>query len=132
MGERNCAIEDCSALEFRSSGYCLRHKDDHPWITPSEPALEVVPASKGEVESVEEEFWGGPYGWVITIAVMAFPPILFLLIPIYIFKRLTSKEDSEPDDDNLDANSHQDEDVVGENSGESQLPWWVIEEEAQG
>tara|TARA_B100001250_G_C19371212_1_gene602043 strand:- start:1 stop:333 length:333 start_codon:yes stop_codon:yes gene_type:complete len=110
----------------------LRHKDDHPWIAPSEPALEVVPASKGEVESVEEEFWGGPYGWVIAIAVMTFPPILFLLIPIYIFKRLTSKEDSEPDDENLDANSHQDEDVVGENSGESQLPWWVIEEEAQG
>ncbi len=26
MGERNCAFEGCNALEFRTSGYCLRHK----------------------------------------------------------------------------------------------------------
>ena len=39
MGERKCAFEGCNALEFRTSGYCLRHKeasrgdagkDDHP------------------------------------------------------------------------------------------------------
>tara|TARA_Y100000768_G_scaffold360626_1_gene318007 strand:- start:176 stop:628 length:453 start_codon:yes stop_codon:yes gene_type:complete len=27
MGERKCAYEGCNALEFRTSGYCLRHKD---------------------------------------------------------------------------------------------------------
>ncbi len=27
MGERKCAFEGCNALEFRTSGYCLRHKD---------------------------------------------------------------------------------------------------------
>ena len=27
MGERKCAYEDCNALEFRTSGFCLRHKD---------------------------------------------------------------------------------------------------------
>ena len=27
MGERKCAFEDCNALEFRTTGYCLRHKD---------------------------------------------------------------------------------------------------------
>ena len=27
MGERKCAFDGCNALEFRTSGYCLRHKD---------------------------------------------------------------------------------------------------------
>ena len=27
MGKRKCALEGCNALEFRTSGYCLRHKD---------------------------------------------------------------------------------------------------------
>ena len=27
MGERKCAYEGCNALEFRTSGFCLRHKD---------------------------------------------------------------------------------------------------------
>jgi len=27
MGERKCAFEGCNALEFRTSGYCLRHKE---------------------------------------------------------------------------------------------------------
>ena len=26
MGERKCAYEGCNALEFRVSGFCLRHK----------------------------------------------------------------------------------------------------------
>ena len=30
MGERKCAFEGCNALEFRTSGYCLRHKDGTP------------------------------------------------------------------------------------------------------
>ena len=28
MGERRCAFEGCNALEFRTTGYCLRHKED--------------------------------------------------------------------------------------------------------
>jgi hypothetical protein len=27
MGSRKCAFENCNALEFRNSEYCLRHKD---------------------------------------------------------------------------------------------------------
>ncbi len=27
MGERKCAVEGCNALEFRTSGFCLRHKE---------------------------------------------------------------------------------------------------------
>ena len=30
MGERNCAFDGCNALEFRTSGYCLRHKEEAP------------------------------------------------------------------------------------------------------
>ena len=30
MGERKCAYEGCNALEFRTSGYCLRHNDGNP------------------------------------------------------------------------------------------------------
>ena len=26
MGERKCAVEGCNSLEFRTSGFCLRHK----------------------------------------------------------------------------------------------------------
>ena len=28
MGERKCAFGGCNALEFRTSGYCLRHKEE--------------------------------------------------------------------------------------------------------
>ena len=27
MGDRKCDFDGCNALEFRTSGYCLRHKD---------------------------------------------------------------------------------------------------------
>jgi len=30
VGERKCAFEGCNALEFRTTGYCLRHKDGNP------------------------------------------------------------------------------------------------------
>ena len=28
MGKRNCAVEGCNALEFRSNGICNRHMRD--------------------------------------------------------------------------------------------------------
>ena len=28
MGDRKCEFEGCNALEFRTSGYCLRHKEE--------------------------------------------------------------------------------------------------------
>jgi NADH:ubiquinone oxidoreductase subunit K len=30
VGENKCAFEGCNALEFRTTGYCLRHKDENP------------------------------------------------------------------------------------------------------
>ena len=32
MGERKCAFEGCNALEFRTSGYCLRHRGGMPKV----------------------------------------------------------------------------------------------------
>ena len=144
MGERNCAFEGCNALEFRSSGYCLRHKDDHPWLTPPEVSHEPVQKDVAQAQAHleegpshqqadEEEFLAGPLGWAIALIAWFFPPILLLLIPIYLFKRLTSKDDVGPSDRNPEANSQRNEDIapIDENSDESQLPWWVIEEETQ-
>ena len=144
MGERNCAFEGCNALEFRSSGYCLRHKDEHPWLTPPEVSSDPVQKSVAQAQAhpeevashqqaVEEEFFAGPFGWVIALIVWLFPPILLLLIPIYLFKRVTSKDDVGSSDRNPEANFQRNEDTVtiGENSDESQLPWWVTEEETQ-
>ena len=28
MGERTCAFDGCNSLEFRKTGYCLKHKDN--------------------------------------------------------------------------------------------------------
>jgi hypothetical protein len=44
MGERKCAFEGCNALEFRTSGYCLRHKE--------EASLEVLGEDDVPPESV--------------------------------------------------------------------------------
>jgi hypothetical protein len=34
VGDRKCAFDCCNALEFRTSGYCLRHKDGRAESTP--------------------------------------------------------------------------------------------------
>ncbi|MEC7744429.1 MAG: hypothetical protein VYB86_03925 [Candidatus Thermoplasmatota archaeon] len=49
MGERKCAFEGCNALEFRTSGYCLRHKGGLPDEkiaysgTPDQDGQEIIP-----------------------------------------------------------------------------------------
>ena len=46
MGERKCAYDGCNALEFRTSGHCLRHKGGLPcektryFETPEKPRPE--------------------------------------------------------------------------------------------
>ena len=49
VGERKCAFEGCNALEFRTTGYCLRHKGGLPEekiaysVTPDEDGQEIIP-----------------------------------------------------------------------------------------
>ena len=50
MGERKCAFEGCNALEFRTTGYCLRHKDGNP----DEQAIPKPKDSDGAPISIKE------------------------------------------------------------------------------
>ena len=43
VGERKCGFDGCNALEFRTTGYCLRHKD-------GEPSQEVFSLESGSSE----------------------------------------------------------------------------------
>ena len=47
MGERKCAFDGCNALEFRTSGYCLRHKDGRAEESPlmEESGVSEIPES---------------------------------------------------------------------------------------
>ena len=50
MGERKCAFDGCNALEFRTTGYCLRHKDGEP----SQEMTTLESRSSGEKVSLKE------------------------------------------------------------------------------
>ena len=63
MGERRCAFEGCNALEFRTNGYCLRHKDENP--KEKTPAISNN-ASPGSTNSGEVE-GGGGFEWALFL-----------------------------------------------------------------
>ncbi len=44
MGERKCALDGCNALEFRTTGYCLRHKGG---LSEGSPNVTGDPLEKG-------------------------------------------------------------------------------------
>ena len=58
MGERKCAFEGCNALEFRTTGYCLRHKDGNP----SEQAIPIPRDGPGKSISIK-----GVFGLILMI-----------------------------------------------------------------
>ena len=58
MGERKCAFEGCNALEFRTTGYCLRHKDGNP----SEQAIPIPKDGPGKPISIK-----GVFGLILMI-----------------------------------------------------------------
>ena len=70
MGERKCAFEGCNALEFRTSGYCLRHKgglppeiNSTPGKTSQKPLFEIIGRT---------EIW-----WIPIIPLLTFPLFAF-------------------------------------------------------
>ena len=68
MGERKCAFEGCNALEFRTSGYCLRHKEEAPLggTGKDEAPPESVILFPGFTESQQEwELDGGFFAGLI-------------------------------------------------------------------
>ena len=72
MGERNCAYEGCNALEFRTSGFCLRHKNENPVEKKLKMADTIVtPSSDSSSFS---------WGKMVSFLYIAVPIILFLNI----------------------------------------------------
>ena len=53
MGKRKCAAINCNALEFRSVGYCNRHKDHYPpleVIIPKKRSLRItLPSDNSDI-----------------------------------------------------------------------------------
>ena len=108
MGDRNCAFEGCNALEFRTSGYCLRHRGGlpdektHPitrkpketgkkdifeiigrteiWWIPIIPLL-TFPAFGFDLWYIEQtEVYGTDLSFLYTLAfILTFPSRIFLL-----------------------------------------------------
>tara|TARA_B100000676_G_scaffold227614_1_gene225569 strand:+ start:131 stop:541 length:411 start_codon:yes stop_codon:yes gene_type:complete len=72
VGERKCAFESCNALEFRTTGYCLRHKDG----TASQEMLTLESRSSEEKGSLKES--AGVLLIVIGILPFLFGFLLFL------------------------------------------------------
>ena len=74
MGERSCGFEGCNALEFRASGYCLRHKgglndEKIPIITGRNEETSVKPFF--EIIG-RTEIW-----WIPIIPLLTFPAFGF-------------------------------------------------------
>ena len=56
MGDRKCAFEGCNALEFRTSGYCHRHKDD--WEKEvTELATKISQQDRKELQQEAKDAW---------------------------------------------------------------------------
>ena len=77
VGERKCGFDGCNALEFRTSGYCLRHKGGT-----SDEKIPVILGKPG-VSGVKPLFdnIGRTEIWWIPIIPLVYPPILLLAFP---------------------------------------------------
>ena len=141
MGKRNCAFEGCNALEFRTAGYCLNHKDGQARVSTSmqnsEPPSQIPQESKKEDGQLTDPgFEGLTYiltlimGTLFAITSLVYPPMILFLVPFYLLFRRTSKDEFGSDDKNLQNVPIQDDDIIAtdENSGESHLRWWDIED----
>ena len=68
MGERKCAFEGCNALEFRTSGYCLRHKGG----LPDEKNPKITSTPEKTSQKPITEIW-----WIPIIPLLTFPLFAF-------------------------------------------------------
>ena len=77
MGERNCAHEGCNALEFGTSGYCLRHKSENPVEKKLRMADTIVTPS---TESPS-------FSWLKMVG------FLYIAVPIILFLNILTHEE---------------------------------------
>ena len=80
MGERKCAFEGCNALEFRTSGYCLRHKEEDSLGDGSKD--DVAPESVILVPGIMErqQKWKFDSGFFAGLILPFSPIFLFVLL----------------------------------------------------
>ena len=77
MGDRNCAFVGCNALEFRTSGYCLRHRGGLP-----DEKIHLTTRKPKETGKKDIfEIIGRTEIWWIPIIPLVYPPILLLAFP---------------------------------------------------
>ena len=78
MGERNCAVDGCNALEFRTTGICNRHLS--MGVDPLEDSTSILMAKEsdgvGEKIPKDRNFWMGLI--IPTILPVTFFILLFM------------------------------------------------------
>jgi len=57
MGDNKCAYDGCNALEFRTSGYCLRHKDG-----PKTTLISEINPVKNEISEATDMIHNSTFG----------------------------------------------------------------------
>ena len=122
MGDRKCAFDGCNALEFRTSGYCLRHKGG---ITDVKNFNVNTFREKDSSQSIPQS----ESHWTTLFLIWLFPPLLLVIIPIMLLKWLYSnKEGTGEKDTGQSGNSdHVLHTISGtESSDSSDEPWWVV------
>ena len=74
MGDRNCSFEGCNALEFRTSGYCLRHRGGLPDEKTHLIARKRKETGKKAIFEIigRTEIW-----WIPIIPLLTFPLFAF-------------------------------------------------------
>jgi len=74
VGDRNCSFEGCNALEFRTSGYCLRHRGGLPDEKTHLIARKSTETGKKAIFAII----GRTEIWWIPIIPLVYPPIILL------------------------------------------------------
>ena len=91
MGERKCAFEGCNALEFRTSGYCLRHKNGTPVEKKFSAAnTRVSPSTKSSSFS----WLKSSFSWLkSSFSWWKMAGILYIAVPILLFVNILTHEE---------------------------------------
>ena len=76
VGDRKCEFEGCNALEFRTYGFCLRHKDGRAEIKPDIRKPDIRGVSVEGFFGIMSKLFG------VMIIVLIFVSIFF---PIHAF-----------------------------------------------
>ena len=141
MGDRNCAFEGCNALEFRTTGFCLNHKDGQFGVSTSmqnsDPPSQIPQESKKEDSPLTDPGLEGLtyiltliMGTVFAITSLVYPPMILFLVPFYLLFRRASKDEFGSEDKNLQNVPIRDDDIIAthENSVEPHLRRWDTED----